>query len=137
MEKNIFYLNIDGKKYWIDSSWSIQEITDPTTIYPIICAELSSKTMDELAALVDEFAISKRSTNVAAITLVPKWEEANIQVEIDEEYAKNKHSRNLSTTTFANPSNYVLNSSVVTPVSGKSIMAYYYGDSENNLQILH
>ena len=89
--------------------------------------------MQRLAAVVDEFAIAQRTTSIAAVTIVPKWKEVNISVRIDSTHAKSAYNTVLATETFADNAGYTLDSNRVKTVSGKSLMAYYYGDNEDNL----
>ncbi len=118
---------LNGTTYYINSSW--KATTTPATL---TCAQLTSQTMQRLAAVVDEFAIAQRTTSIAAITITPKWEEVNVSVRIDSTYAQSTYNTTFMTGTFADKSGYTLNSARVKSVDGKSIIAYYYGDNEAN-----
>ena len=104
----------------IENGWGASAI--PTTIDLEYLIGVYITNLSEYAEQADEFAAQLYDS--ATLTLIPVWEKANIQVEVDNVYAFNDADVVLTKTKFA--TNYNLNNAKTYLPTGKSIITYHY-----------
>jgi len=113
----------ETKLWYNGSSWVATETIWDTD-------DIDDKTMDQLAHDVDELLLDYES--FTQLTLVPQWKNVKVKVLLHQDYRKGVNDVLASSITFANPNKYTF-ANIAKLDTAKSIMAYYYGESENNL----
>lgn len=127
-------INVNGKTIgfmYNNGEWSVSDNIQNSKTSDIdqLNEPDSSTNMKELAFEVDEYLAQHSSYNIN-ITVIPKWKGAKIKaVHADNE---NVLFNNENGAVEFGSKTYTINDSVSTPIKGQSIMAYYYGSTEND-----
>ncbi|MBR4999259.1 MAG: hypothetical protein IKY10_05195, partial [Clostridia bacterium] len=104
----------------VENGWGASSVPATIDLQYLIGVYITN--LSEYAAQADEFAA--QLFDVARLVLIPVWEKANIQANVNENDAFNKDEVRLTTTRFA--TNYNLNNARTYLPTGQSIMAYHY-----------